>query len=343
MVEVRDFKTVAGGLPPEFRRYAKMVPAALGALVVVIVLFTSFITVAQDEVAVIQRFGLYNRTVTSGLHWKLPFGIESATKVRVEFVYEEEFGTSTVTRDRRGSSRAAAGPRKDIATSQMLTGDLNIADVEWIVQFKIQDPYLYLFKVRDVRETLRNVAESVTRRIVGDRSVHEVVTVGRAEIATRVEQEMQAILDQYETGLAITTVQLKDVNPPAPVQPSFNEVNEARQEKERTTNEAREAYNKAIPEAKGTALRAVSEAEGYAIDRVNRANGDAQRFTALLREYRRAPEVTRKRLYLEAMAEILPTITNKYVIDERMRGILPLLDLGGAGVGMKKREGGGKE
>ncbi len=339
MVEVRTFKTVAGGLPPEFRRYAAMVPAAIGALVVVIVLFTSVITVAQDEVAVIQRFGLYNRTVTSGLHWKLPFGIESATKVRVEFVYEEVFGTATLKRDRRGGGKAA----KDIATSQMLTGDLNIADVEWIVQFKIQDPYLFLFKVRDVRGTLRNVAESVTRRIVGDRSVHEVVTVGRAEIATLVEQEMQEILDQYETGLSITTVQLKDVNPPAPVQPCFNEVNEARQEKERTTNEAREAYNKAIPEAKGTALRAVSEAEGYAIDRVNRANGDAQRFTALLREYRRAPEVTRKRLYMEAMADILPSIPRKYVIDERMRGILPLLDLGGGGIGTKKREGGGKE
>lgn len=346
MAELRNFRTVVGGLPPEWRRYAKMAPTALILLVVVILLFTSAITVAQDEEAVIQRFGRYVRTLPSGLHFKLPFGIESATKVKVEFVYKEEFGfTSGGTRDRRGGRRPArpTRPTKDIETSQMLTGDLNIADVEWIIQFKIRDSRLFLFEVREVRQTLRNVAEAVTRRVVGDRSVTEVLTVGRAEIATTVEEEMQKILDQYKTGLSITTVQLKDVNPPAPVQPSFNEVNEARQEKERTTNEAWEAYNKAIPEAEGSALRMVSEAEGYAIDRTNRAKGDAERFIAVLREYRRAPEVTRKRLYLEAMAKVLPSIPRKYIVDERMRGILPLLNLGGDGVGTKKKGGGGKE
>lgn len=341
MADIRSFRTVTDKLPPEWRPYIAMAPAAIAVIAVIATLYTSAIQVAPDEVGVIQRFGRYVRTVPSGLQWKLPFGIESATKVRVEYVYKEEFGFNTGGgRDRRGVTRR---PSKDIDTSQMLSGDLNIADVEWIVQFKIQDPFKFLFKVRDVRQTLRNVSEAVTRRIVGDRSVTEVLTIGRAEIATLVEKEMQEILSQYETGLAVTTVQLQDVNPPEAVKPSFNEVNEARQEKERITNEAWEAYNKAIPEAEGSALRAVSEAEGYAIDRVNRANGDAQRFTALLREYRRAPEVTRKRLYMEAMADILPNIPHKYIIDERMRGILPLLDLGGGSIGTKKREGGGKE
>jgi membrane protease subunit HflK len=341
LADIRSFKTVTAKLPPEWRPYIAMVPTAIVVIAVIAVLWTSFITVAQDEVGVIQRFGRYVRTVPSGLQWKLPFGIETATKVKVEYVYKEEFGFNTGGgHDRRGVTRR---PAKDIDVSQMLTGDLNIADVEWIVQFKIQDPFKYLFKVRNVRQTLRNVSEAVIRRIVGDRSVTEVLTVGRAEIATLVEAEMQEILSQYETGLAITTVQLKDVNPPEAVKPSFNEVNQARQEKERITNEAWEAYNKAIPEAEGSALRTVSKAEGYAIDRVNRANGDGQRFTALLREYRRAPEVTRRRLYLEAMADLLPTIPRKYIVDERMRGILPLLDLGGDGLGGKGKKAGNEE
>ena len=319
---------MSSSIPPEWRPYLKMIPGAIVILVIIGVLFTSFYTVAQDEVAVIKRFGRYAQTTTSGLHFKLPLGIETATKVRVEFVYKEEFGFSST----RGQTRQqiARGPRRDIETSQMLTGDLNIADVEWIVQFKILDPKLFLFKVRDVRGTLRNISEAVTRRVVGDRSVTEVLTIGRAEIATVVEEEMQKLLDQYETGLAISTVQLKDVNPPEPVKPSFNEVNEARQEKERITNQAWEAYNKAVPEAEGAALRMVSAAEGYAIDRVNRAKGDADRFNAVLTEYKRAPEVTRRRLYLEAMTKFLPQIEQKYVVDERLKSVLPLLDLGGA-------------
>jgi membrane protease subunit HflK len=315
------------------RRYLPMVPGALVVVAVVVLLATSWFTVAQDEVAVIQRLGRYVRTETSGLHLKFPLGIEKANKVRVEYVYKEEFGFSTADAQKSRSSAT-------VETSQMLTGDLNIADVGWIVQFKIADPVAFLFKVRDVNATMRNVSEAVMRRVVGDRSVTEVLTVARAEIATVVEEEMQALLDEYETGLAITTVQLKDVNPPESVKASFNEVNEARQEKERTTNEAWEAYNKAIPEAEGAALRAISAAEGYAIDRVNRSNGDAQRFTAVLKEYRRAPEVTRRRLYLEAMIELLPQVQQKYIVDERMQGVLPLLDLGGQ---LGRSEGARKE
>jgi len=308
-------------LPPGFRKYVPMIPGAILVIAVLLLFGTSWYTVAQDEVAVVQRLGRYARTETSGLHFKLPLGIETANKVRVEYVYKEEFGFSTSDAQKTRSSAT-------VETSQMLTGDLNIADVGWIVQFKIADPVAYLFKVRDVQTTLRNVSEAVMRRVVGDRSVTEVLTVARADIATVAEQEMQALLDEYETGIAITTVQLKDVNPPESVKASFNEVNEARQEKERTTNQAWEAYNKAIPEAEGAALRAISAAEGYAIDRVNRANGDAQRFTAVLKEYRRAPEVTRRRLYLEAMMDVLPLVQRKYIVDERMQGVLPLLDLG---------------
>jgi len=324
MVDVRDFRTVGGNLPPEWRRVIAMAPGILAAVLGLIIVATCFFTVAQDEVAIVQRLGRYDRTVTSGLHFKLPFLIEKATRVRVEYVYKEEFGFSSDMASRRPGRR----PSNDAEIRQMLTGDLNIADVEWIVQFKIRDPRLYLFKVRDVALTLRNVSEAVTRRIVGDRSVTEVLTIGRAEIATLVEKEMQALLDQYETGLVITTVQLKDVNPPEPVKPSFNGVNEARQEKERITNQAWEAYNKAIPEAEGKARRTVSEAEGYAIDRVNRAGGDAGRFTALLAEYRRAPDITRRRLYVEAMTDIVPKLENRYIVDEKVRGVLPLLNLG---------------
>ncbi|MFQ5877582.1 MAG: FtsH protease activity modulator HflK [Acidobacteriota bacterium] len=325
MADVKTFRTVRGQFPPEWRPYLAMLPSALLIVAVVAAVFTSFFTVASDEEAVIRRFGRYVRTTRSGLHWKLPFGVESATKVRVEYIHTAEFGfTESPVRTRRGRPRG----RAESETPQMLTGDLNVADVDWIVQYKIRDPKAYLFRVQDVDQTLRNVSEAVMRRIVGDRSVTEVLTVGRAEIALLAEQEMQDLLDRYETGLQIITVQLKDVNPPGPVKPSFNEVNEARQEKERITNQAWEAYNKAIPEAEGAALRTVSKAGGYAINRVNRAKGDAERFLAVLREYRRAPEVTRKRLYLEAMADVLPQIDQKYVVDERMRGILPLLDLG---------------
>ena len=337
MADMRDFRTVLSQIPPNWRPYLRMIPAVIIGIAAVAIVLTSVFTVAPDEVAVVQRFGRFDRIVTSGLHWKMPVGIEKATKVRVEFVYKEEFGFATA----GAQGPALRRPSGNVETSQMLTGDLNIADVEWIVQFKILDPEAFLFKVRDVRETLRNISEAVTRRIVGDRSVTEVLTVGRAEIAAMVETEMQALLDQYETGLGITTVQLKDVNPPEPVKPSFNEVNEARQEKERTTNQAWEDYNKAIPEAEGSALRMISTAEGYAIDRVNRANGDAQRFSALLKEYRRAPEVTRKRLYVEAMTEILPNIRQKYVIDEQIKGLLPLLDLRGGLTG-KPESGGGQ-
>jgi len=212
--------------------------------------------------------------------------------------------------------------------SLMLTGDLNSALVEWIVQYRINDPVKYLFNVRNVRETLRDVSESVMRQVVGDRSVDEVIVLGRQEIEDEAQQLTQSVLDDYDTGLKVVTIKLQDVNPPKPVQPAFNEVNEARQEKERIINQALEAYNKIIPQAEGQAKQAISEAEGYALNRVNRAKGDAEKFLAVWREYSKAKDVTRRRLYLETMLEVLPNIENIYVVDEQQQGLIQLLQLG---------------
>jgi membrane protease subunit HflK len=312
-----------GPTPAEIRRYA--ITGAI-VLAVLFLALTTFYQVEADEVAVVQRFGEYVRTEPPGLHFKIPFGIEKATAVKVQRNLKLEFGYRT----ERAGVRSTFSARDYADESLMLTGDLNIADVEWIVQYRIKDPREFLFNIRNVEETVRAVSEAVTRRVTGDRSATEVLTVGRAEVAQAVQQEMQDLLDRYGSGVQVVTVQLQDVNPPDPVKPSFNEVNRAKQDKERITNEARRAYNKAIPEAEGRANQLVSQAEGYAIDRVNRARGDAQRFLGLYEEYSQAKDVTRRRLYLETMADVLPKIQDKIIVDERLKGIVPLLPLGGA-------------
>jgi membrane protease subunit HflK len=210
----------------------------------------------------------------------------------------------------------------------MLTGDLNVADVEWIVQYKIKDPYNFLFKLRDAESTFRYMNEAVVRKIVGDNSVDEVITVGRARIALEAKEELQKLCDLYEIGIEVNQLILQDVNPPGPVKPSFNEVNEALQEKERKINEAWAEFNQEIPRARGEAEQMIRGAEGYATERVNNAEGDANRFRAIYREYARAPLVTRKRLYLEAINEILPKMDKKIIFDENQKNILPLLNLG---------------
>jgi len=212
----------------------------------------------------------------------------------------------------------------------MLTGDLNAAVVEWVIQFRIVDPYKFLFRVRHVTDTFRDMSEAVMREIVGDRTVNEVLTVGRAEVALEVERLLQDLCDKYETGIKVDQVVLQDVNPPDPVKPSFNEVNEAQQEREKLINQAQSEYNKVIPRAQGEAQQTIQEAEGYALDRVNRAEGDASRFISLYEAYRQAPEVTRKRIYLETMGSVLPAVENKYIVDDGLRSILPLLNLGGS-------------
>jgi len=303
----------------------KMIINILIGLVVVWFIISAAYTVDADEVGVIQRFGAYLTTTQPGLHFKLPWGIETVKKVKVQRVFKEEFGFRTV----RPGIRTQYSKGDFSSESLMLTGDLNSALVEWIVQYRIKDPVKYLFKVRNVEATLRYVSESIMRQVVGDNSVDEVIILSRKNIALEATKLMQDLLDEYETGVDIVTVNLQDVNPPVPVQSAFNEVNEARQEKERIINEAREAYNKVIPQAKGEAEQLILEAEGYATNRINRAKGDADRFISVWREYSKAKDVTRRRLYIEMMKEVLPKVDNKVIIDDKLESFLPLLQLGG--------------
>jgi len=301
-------------------------------LIVLVYLGSSaFYTVAVDEVGVVQRFGRYVRTVEPGLHFKLPTGIEKVTKVRVRFVYKEEFGFRTLQAGVR--TQYAAGQAYD-SESLMLTGDLNVAVVPWIVQYRIKDPYKYLFKVRNVRSTLRDLSESTMRLVVGDRSINEVISK-REEIADQARGLVQKDLDEAETGISVVTIEMKKTNVPAPVQPSFNEVNQATQEKERMIYQAREEYNKAVPAAKGNAEKTIKAAEGYALDRVNRAKGDASRFVAQYKEYAKARDVTRRRLYLESLKDLFPKLGQKYIIDADQKNVLPLLNLGKEGGAQK--------
>jgi membrane protease subunit HflK len=287
--------------------------------------WTAFYTVPSDSVAVVQRFGKYLKEIPPGLHFKLPIGIDAATIVPVKRQLKQEFGFTTPgARDPYQNS----GPRDGKQETQMVTGDLNAALVEWVVQYRISDPVKFLFEVREPSETLRYVSESVMREVVGDRTVDEVITIGRQEIEIEALTKMQALSTKYAMGISIDQVQLKNINPPQPVQESFNEVNQAQQEKEKLINEARRDYNKVIPLAEGEKDQRIREADGYRLKRVNEAEGDVARFSALLAEYSKAPEVTRRRIYIETLQDVMPGIRAKIIIDEQARSILPLLNLG---------------
>lgn len=296
-------------------------------VVVVVALFlgsSCFYTVAVDEVGVVQRFGKYVRTAQPGLSFKMPRGIEKVSKVKVRYVFKEEFGFRTLQAGVR--TRYAAGSSYT-NESLMLTGDLNVAVVPWIVQYRINDPFNYLFKVHNVRTTFRDLAEASMRLVVGDSSINEVISK-REELAGKAKIMLQKFLDEAETGIKVVNVEMKKTNVPEPVQPSFNEVNQAVQEKERMIYQAREAYNKVIPAAKGNAEKTIKAAEGYALDRVNRAKGDAARFIDLFEAYAKSEDVTRRRLYLEAMQIILPKLEKKFFVDAQQKNFLPLLTLG---------------
>ncbi len=294
----------------------------IGGFFILSFIFSGLYSVGPDEAGVIRRFGQYVRTTNPGLHFKIPLGIEKVSKVKVQYIFKEEFGFRTI----RPGIKTQYSESEYFDESLMLTGDLNVLVVEWIIQFKINDPARLLFNIRDPRETIRSISEAVMRQIVGDSSVSEALTTRRIEINQEMQDKLQEILDSYESGIQIVTVKLQDVNPPDEVKPSFNEVNEAKQEKEKVINEAWEAYNKAIPAAKGEAERTIREAEGYALKRINSAKGDAARFIDIWLSYKDAKEVTRKRLYLEAMNEILPKAGQKYIIDSS-QSILPLFKL----------------
>ena len=303
----------------------RIIVLIVGAIFLLIILIGSIYQISPEEMGVILRFGKFVRTTDPGLHMKIPLGIEQLIKVPVQRQLKMEFGFRTAKAGIRTQyARGGEATRESI----MLTGDLNVAVVEWAVQFKIKDPYKYLFKIRDAGSTFRYLNEAVVRRIVGDNSVDEVITIGRARIENEAKDELQRLCDLYEIGLEINQLKLQNVNPPDPVKPSFNEVNEARQEKERKINEAWAEYNQEIPKAQGEAEQMIRGAEGYAMERVNNAQGDADRFTAVYREYARAPQVTRRRLYLETLNDILPKIGKKVIFDDKQKNILPLLDLG---------------
>lgn len=289
-----------------------------------VVLWTSFYTVTSDSVAVVQRFGAYLEDVPSGLHFRLPLGIDTVSIVPVKRQLKQEFGFATGgASDPYQSARVADEKRE----TQMVTGDLNAALVEWVIQYRILDPAKFLFEVREPSETLRHVSESVMREVVGDRTVDEVITIGRQEIETEALIKMQELSTRYAMGISIDQVQLKNINPPEPVQSSFNEVNQAQQEKEKLINEARRDYNKVIPLAEGEKDQRIREADGYRIRRINEAEGDAARFSALLAEYSKAPEVTRRRIYVETLQAVMPNLRSKIIIDEKARSVLPLLNL----------------
>jgi membrane protease subunit HflK len=304
-----------------------LIAAGVVVLILVILAWSSWFTVQPEETGVVQRFGAVVRTVEPGLHFKLPYGVETVLFVPTARVLKEEFGFRTVA-TRPGQRTQYADNKAFKEESLMLTGDLNVIDVQWIVQYRIEDPVRYLFRVRESQQTIRDIAEAVMRRIVGNRVGSDVLTVGRVAVSAEVREEMQKILSDYETGVRLVTVELQDVTPPDSVKPAFNEVNEARQDRERTINQAQEQANREIPKAGGEAARTITEAEGHAIERVNRANGEATRFRAILEEYRRAPQVTRRRLYLEAMGAILPAAKALYVVDPDQKALVPWLPLG---------------
>ena len=307
----------------------KYLPWIIIGLVVLLGLRGFLYSIGPEEVGVIQRFGKYVRLSPPGLHAKMPFGIEKVTPVPVKRVLKEEFGIRTL----RPGVRTQYSPQQYLEESLMLTGDLNILDVRWIVQFRIEDPVKLLFNVRGPLENIRDISQVVMRRLVGDYRVDEVLTTKREEIDGLVQEEMQNILDRYETGIKVVTVKLLDVNPPERVKPAFNEVNEAKQEREKLINQAWEAYNKVIPKARGEAEQTIREAEGYSLDKVNRAKGESERFLAILAEYKKAPQITQKRLYLETLFEVLPKAKEKYIIDPKQSSVLPLLQLGKKGGG----------
>lgn len=287
-------------------------------------LVSTFYTIEAESQGVVLRFGRYLKTVEPGLRLKLPFGMDRVYPVPVRRQLKQEFGFATP---------GATNPdqytdtREQEMERSMVTGDLNAASVEWVVQYRITDPLAYLFAFRDPGHALRDLSESVMRTVIGDRTVDEVITVGRQEIEVEALDRLKRQVAQYGLGVSIDQIQLKNVNPPAPVQASFNEVNQAQQERERTINVARGEYNKVVPRARGEAEERLRTAEGYAIRRINEAEGDAARFLALFTQYTNAPAVTRQRLYLETLEEVLPRLRGKIVVDEAARQVLPLLQL----------------
>jgi membrane protease subunit HflK len=312
----------------------RAIASMLAAALLVFGAWGSFYTVQAEELGVVLRFGRYLRTVEPGLHFKIPLGIDRAERLPVRRQLKQEFGFGTP--GATNPSQFLPDARLQAQERDMVTGDLNAAQVEWVVQYRIDEPTEYLFNLREPEETLRDISESIMREVVGDRTVDEVITVGRQEIESEALIKLQELTDRYQMGVTIDQVQLKNVNPPGQVQGSFNEVNQAQQEREKLINVANGQYNREVPRARGEADRIIREAGGYALQRINEAEGDAARFRALFEEYRKAPEVTRRRLYLETLHKVLPQLGAKIIVDDDARQVLPLLPLGPTTPGPRK-------
>lgn len=323
---VPTLEEVVEKIRQQLNRFKGRMGLILPAVVVLIAVWSAWFTVQPEETGIVQRFGKVIRTAGPGLHFKLPYRIEKVRLVPTARVLKEEFGFRTVAAVPGAKTRYdERGTYKD--ESLMLTGDLNVIDVQWIVQYRIEDPILYLFQVRDTLKTIRDTTEAVMRQAVGNRLGSEVLTTGRVAVASEAKNEIQKILTSYETGVRLVTVELQDVTPPDAVKPAFNEVNESRQDKERTINIAQEQANREIPKARGVAVQSISEAEGYALERVNRAQGEATRFEAIWGQYQQAPLVTRRRLYLEAMTGLLADMKGLYIVDQDQKAMVPWLPL----------------
>jgi len=363
-MEIRDFlDEIARHRGKDYGPLArKTIGAAAFVILLIVALATSIYTVPTDSEGVVKRFGRYSRITLPGIHLKAPFWIESATAVPVTKIQKEEFGFRTLKAgvDSRylrvedidagrvsnsdlarliresgervsGSTRYLADAAKEILRGEyiMLTGDLNIIDIEWIVQYKIKNARSYLFNVKEPGQTIRDASQAVMRLLIGNGSVDEAITIGRGANESAAREMLQKLLDDYETGIHIEVVKLQSSNPPMKVRPAFNEVNKALQQKQQKINEARKGYNEAVPKTEGEALKLVETAKGYAAERVNMALGDVAKFNKIYEEYKKAPDITKQRLYLETMAKVLPTIPEKWIIEQGGAdgGILLRLDL----------------
>lgn len=316
-----DFDAKIQDLLIQLKNNPRIILLGLAALVMALGLYSSFFTIQPDEEGVVLRFGRYDRTTQPGLHFKLPFGIDQTIKVKTKLILQQEFGFRTTD---TGGKRTSYSNKSFDEESLMLTGDLNVADVEWITQFQISEPQKFLFNIRDPIQNIRDISEAMMRRVVGDRLVNDVLTVGRTEIALEAKQLTQSTLDSYDMGVRVVSVKLQDVNPPEPVKPSFNKVNEAKQEQEKAINQAEKYYNKIIPEARGKAEQTIAEAEGFAAAIVNRAKGDAQRFQDMLVSYKKAPQITKDRMYIETLEKVLSRLDTITVVDPEVKGLLPV-------------------
>ncbi len=309
-------RTIVVQFPPNLARWLPFVPVLI---VVLWLVFTSWYTIPAESVGVVLRFGQFEDIRQPGLHFKLPFGIDEILPVAVkrQQKFEFGFGTSGATNPRQFSD-------EQDREKNMVTGDLNTALVEWVVQYRLDDPKHYLFSVRNPDATLRDLSESIMREIIGDRTVDEVITIGRQDIESSSLVRLREVVKEFQLGIAVDQVQLKNINPPREVQASFNEVNKAKQDRENMMNIANGEYNKAVPRAKGEAEQKVSVAEGYKLKRVNEALGDVTAFNAVLAEYLKAPDVTRTRIYLETMAEVLPLVRERVIVDDKITQLLPM-------------------